>query len=198
MVILDNGHGHTTPDKRSPVWDDGTQLFEWEFARDIVRQVHERLQRLSIASTILVPEAADVRISTRANRANELYKKYPGSFLISVHGNWHKDSQSNGWEVFVYTDKTRSKHLAECFFDAAKKNLSEFKMRQGNGTVYKIENFGILRETNCPAILTENLFYSNERECKFMLSDLGQERIAKLHIEGILNFIKYNYEKDYY
>ncbi len=198
MVILDNGHGHTTPDRRSPIWEDGTQLFEWEFARDIVKRVHLGLQRLSIESTILVPEAADVRISTRANRANELYRKHPNSFLISVHGNWHKVPSSNGWEVFVYTDKTRSKNLAECFFSAAVKHLPEFKMRQGNGTVYKIENFGILRETNCPAILTENLFYSNERECKFMLSDIGQYQIAKLHIEGIINFIRYNYEKNYY
>ncbi len=198
MVILDNGHGHTTPGKRSPIWEDGTQLFEWEFARDIVKRVHAGLQRLSIDSIILVPEAADVRIKTRANRTNELYRKYPNSFLISVHGNWHKDPRSNGWEVFVYTDRTRSKNLAEGFFKAAMKHLPEFKMRQGNGTVYKIENFGILRDTNCPAILTENLFYSNREECRFMLSDEGQERIAKLHVEGILNFIQYNYEKDYF
>ena len=28
-VILDNGHGKDTPGKRSPVWTDGAQLFEW-------------------------------------------------------------------------------------------------------------------------------------------------------------------------
>lgn len=30
-VILDNGHGKETPGKRSPIWGDGSQLFEWEF-----------------------------------------------------------------------------------------------------------------------------------------------------------------------
>ena len=39
MVILDPGHGFNTEGKRSPVWEDGTQLFEWEFNRDIARAV---------------------------------------------------------------------------------------------------------------------------------------------------------------
>ena len=37
IVILDNGHGEETAGKRSPVWGDGSQLFEWEFNRDIGR-----------------------------------------------------------------------------------------------------------------------------------------------------------------
>ena len=42
LWILDNGHGgmidgvYQTPGKRSPVWPDGTQLFEGEFNRAIV------------------------------------------------------------------------------------------------------------------------------------------------------------------
>ena len=32
-ILLDNGHGYDTPGKRSPIWPDGSQLFEWEFNR---------------------------------------------------------------------------------------------------------------------------------------------------------------------
>lgn len=195
MVILDNGHGHTTPGKRSPVWTDGTQLFEWEFARDVVKRIHKGLQRLSIESVILVPEAADVRLTTRVNRANQINADHPGSFFISVHGN---AGGGQGWEVFLYTDKTESKALAQMMFNSAVKHLPEFRMRKGAYTDYKFGDFTVLKGTNCPAILTENLFYDNEKECKFMLSDEGHERIAKLHVEGILNFIQYNYEKDYF
>ena len=38
-ILLDNGHGQETPGKRSPVWADGSQLFEYEFNRDIVRRI---------------------------------------------------------------------------------------------------------------------------------------------------------------
>ena len=38
-VLIDNGHGVDTKGKRSPVWPDGRQLFEWEFNRDIAKRV---------------------------------------------------------------------------------------------------------------------------------------------------------------
>ena len=35
LIIIDEGHGRDTPGKRSPLWSDGTQLYEWEFNRFI-------------------------------------------------------------------------------------------------------------------------------------------------------------------
>lgn len=32
-ILIDNGHGKETPGKRSPVWPDGSQLYEYEFNR---------------------------------------------------------------------------------------------------------------------------------------------------------------------
>ena len=31
VIILDGGHGVDCAGKRSPIWGDGSQLFEWEF-----------------------------------------------------------------------------------------------------------------------------------------------------------------------
>ena len=42
-ILIDNGHGRATAGKRSPVWPDGKQLFEYEFNRDIARRMHEAL-----------------------------------------------------------------------------------------------------------------------------------------------------------
>lgn len=44
-ILLDNGHGYDTPGKRSPIWPDGSQLFEWEFNRDIVSRIEILLKR---------------------------------------------------------------------------------------------------------------------------------------------------------
>lgn len=49
IVLLDNGHGglingeYQTPGKRSPIWDDGSQLFEGELNRAIVARIAESL-----------------------------------------------------------------------------------------------------------------------------------------------------------
>jgi N-acetylmuramoyl-L-alanine amidase len=41
-------------------------------------------------------------------------------------------------------------------------------------------------KTKCPAILTENLFYDNKDEVKFLQSEEGREAIAQIHVNAIL------------
>lgn len=48
MVILDAGHGYNTKGKRSPVWSDGSQLFEWEFNRDVVKRIREGIIKTKV------------------------------------------------------------------------------------------------------------------------------------------------------
>lgn len=38
IVLLDNGHGKETSGKRSPLWKDGSQLFEWEYIENYATQ----------------------------------------------------------------------------------------------------------------------------------------------------------------
>jgi len=193
MIILDNGHGKDTYGKGSPTWSDGTQLFEYEFNRDIVKRIYAGLNVLSIKSHILVPEAIDIRLNVRCERANKIYKTMPDSFLISVHGNAAASpGEGKGWEVWTSPGQTKSDEIASCFYKAAEECLPEFKMRsdRSDGDTDKESKFYILIHTICPAILTENLFYDNEAECRFMLSDEGRQRIAEMHIKGILKYLK--------
>ena len=58
--ILDNGHGgiidgeYQTPGKRSPKWEDGTQLFEGEFNRAVVKRI---IKLFCLAVIILTAKA---------------------------------------------------------------------------------------------------------------------------------------------
>lgn len=51
----------------------------------------------------------------------------------------------------------------------------------------------ICRDTNCPAVLTENLFQDNKADVDFLLSDEGKEKVTAVHVNAIVEFIK-----DYY
>lgn len=66
LVILDNGHGKETPGKRSPLWSDETQLFEWEYTRKVVKEVAKRLTDCGINNYILVPGESSPSLSVRA------------------------------------------------------------------------------------------------------------------------------------
>lgn len=54
-ILLDNGHGNETPGKRSPVWPDGSQLFEYEFNRAIVHRIACLLAHKGITFDIIAP-----------------------------------------------------------------------------------------------------------------------------------------------
>jgi N-acetylmuramoyl-L-alanine amidase len=195
MILLDNGHGMNTPGKRSPIWPDGTQLFEWEFTRDIVKRISRRLDTLGMANAVIVPEAFDVSLRIRCERANRMNIKYPKSFYVSVHGNaGEKPNQGTGWEVWTSPGQTESDKIASMVFESAKKYIPEFNMRSEmiDGDVDKESKFYVLVHTDCPAILTENLFYDNINDCRFMMSEEGRSKLAQLHIDAIIKYIDEN------
>jgi N-acetylmuramoyl-L-alanine amidase len=192
MIILDPGHGFNTAGKRSPVWPDGTQMFEWEFNRDVARRTQNRLTAMNIESIILVKEARDISLRTRVERANVIYEADPRSFLVSIHAN---AGGGHGWEIFTSRGETESDRIAMFFFAQARAFLSPYTLRTDyvDGDPDKESDFYILKYTKCPAVLTENLFYDNEAECRFLMSSYGRELISKMHAFAISSYIKLNF-----
>ena len=187
IVLLDNGHGKETAGKRSPVWSDGSQLFEWEFNRDIVRRIVEKLQADGIPYRVLVPEENDVSLTERARRANEYAKEFNGkAYVLSIHAN---AGGGTGWEVYTSPGQTASDAIATVFFEEAGREFvpDGWRMRSdySDGDPDKEANFAILTKTTCPAVLTENFFMDTEKDCRFIMSEDGRERIADMHVAAI-------------
>ena len=188
LVILDNGHGIDTPGKRSPIWSNNTQLFEWKFNRDIVDSIIGYLQVANISYVKLIEESQDISLKERVDRINTIYKENKDKYkvyLVSIHGNAADNAPTaNGIEVFTSIGETKSDTIAEVFYSKLK-NLG-WKMRPNRSNKGgKEENFYILKNSHCPAVLTENGFYTNEEECKKMLEFYWQKEIALAHYKAI-------------
>lgn len=185
LILLDNGHGWNTKGKRSPVWNDGTQLFEWKFNRILVKEIKRRLDNLGIESIILVPEDYDISLRERCNRANAIYRDRKDAILISIHAN---AGGGTGWEAWTSIGETRSDYYARVLYNSAGQYLRKWKIRSdfSDGDPDKEDQFYILKHSMCPAVLTENLFMDNEKDCKFMLSSEGIETLAALHVDAIV------------
>ena len=193
MVILtDPGHGIDTAGKRSP---DG-RLREYKYAREIAAEVVKRLKTMDYNAQQLVTEENDISLGTRCKRVNDICKHFGASnvLVVSVHcnaagadGKWH---DARGWQACVSLNASaKSKQLASYLFDAAQ--AQELKMRSPKpGQKWWAQNLAICRETNCPAVLTENLFQDNKEDVEYLLSDKGREAIINLHVNGIINYIK--------
>ena len=188
LVILDNGHGINTPGKCSPIYN-GKQLLEYDFNRKVVNRIAEKCDAEDIKYIILVPEIEDISLSERCKRANKISEK---CFVLSIHAN---AGGGTGWEIWTSKGQTNSDKIANIFYEEACKEFgNEWRMRSdtADGDYDKEENFTILYNTRCPAVLTENFFMDNEKDCLFILSDEGIERIAEMHFKAIKRIINEN------
>lgn len=190
-ILLDNGHGENTPGKRSP---DG-KLREYLYAREIASMVYDELYNRDYDVELLVPETTDISLSERCKRANKFAKELGNKnvLLVSIHcnaaGNGSAWMGAKGWSIFVSNNaSTNSKLLADCLYDAAEQQKLRLRTERP-GQKYWQQSLAICRDTNCPAVLTENLFQDNKEDVEFLLSKEGKEAIAKLHVDGIIKYI---------
>ena len=193
LILIDNGHGHNTPGKRSP---DG--LFREAFYnREIARKVVADLLDRNLDAELLVPEDDDIALAERVRRINEaclrLGKK--NVIVVSIHvnaaGNGTKWLNATGWSCYTSKGQTTSDRIAECFYEAAKKNFPGKRIRTdfSDSDSDWEENFYILRHSLCPAILTENFFMDNPQDLDYLQSRAGKQAIVDTHVEGITEYL---------
>lgn len=205
MIVLGTAHLESTSGKRSP---DG-RLREAVYSREIVEDVETILLGYSYNVTVDyrgLNEDANMRAVSntknqttreliyRARQVNAICRKFPKKTLyVSIHvdamgadGQWH---DARGWSVRVSPQaSSNSKVLANCLFDAAKKY--GLKTRQPMQTQkYWEQSLYVLNQTDCPAVLTENLFQDNREDVEYLLSDVGRHQVARIHAEGIIEYL---------
>ena len=192
-ILIDNGHGLTTPGKRSP---DG--LFREAFYnREIAKKLVATLQHRSYDAQLLVPEDEDIPLSERVRRINTLCLLHGKSnvILISIHvnaaGNDSKWHNATGWSCYTCKGETQSDKLADCLYQAAIKNFPGKRIRtdySDNDPDWE-ENFYILRKSHCAAVLTENFFMDNHSDLEYIQSQAGKQSIIDTHIAGIKKYL---------
>lgn len=193
LILLDNGHGgfiageYQTPGKRSPVWNDGSQLFEGEFNRAIVNGIIQQLTPLKIDYVVITPELKDISLETRVKRANRLYESRPDCFFVSVHAN---AGGGAGSEIYTSPGATRSDPIATIFGETYQQLFPDQRLRTdfSDNDLDKERRFYLLTKTLMPAILTENFFMDNETECReFLMNRDGRQRIIDYHVQAIID-----------
>ena len=196
LWIFDNGHGgmidgvYQTPGKRSPVWPDGTQLFEGEFNRAIVDRLVVLCKANGIDYVNLVNTPEDVPLSERTSKANSIAKASEKPCIyVSIHADAFSDESANGWSVYTSPGTTKSDGIATILFEKAAREFTGEYMRSdkySDGDVDKEAKFTVLMDTNMPAILSENFFMTNLSNChNYLLPEEGRDRVAKIHFEMI-------------
>ena len=208
VICLDNGHGEDTPGKRSPYASSGKEpalyFREYSWTREIAKRLKAALEKNGVEVYMVCPETKDISLTTRYKRANSFAEEHSElkPLLISVHanayGNGDNWNSARGQCAYTTKGQNNSDKLAECLYDSAEEIFipKGMKIRKNfdDGDRDYEENFTIIWGANMPAVLTENFFYTNIEDCKYIMSDEGVEDVAEMHYRAILKFADTHYK----
>lgn len=133
-------------------------------------------------------EQRDVSLYSRVRNANDENKRGETLF-ISIHSNAvgydlrGPSLNPRGASVFVY----RNSGIAGLVANKLLSLYSQTGLRPR--TIIENKTFYVLRKTSMPAILSENGFFVNIDDAKYLLSEEGQWDIARAHFKSIENLL---------
>lgn len=177
-IVLDAGHGYSTPGKRTP---DGMR--EYEFNREVAKYARQELLRYQDAEVLFTHEdERDVPLKERTDRANS----WGAQAFVSIHANAFGNG---GWNMaqgietyFPVTTSPNSNRLASLVH----RSLIQATARKDRGI--KSADFHVLRETNMAAILCECGFMTNPEEAQLLKSTNYRQTCALAIAKGLVEY----------
>ncbi len=180
-IVIDAGHGGFDGGAvgQTGVKEDGINL-----------AVAKKLQKLfekNGYTVIMTREdenaVGDTKREDMAKR-REIIENANADIVVSIHMNKFPNESVSGPQVFFYEHSTEGEELARLIQQELIEALNPPKVR-----IEHPEDYYILSSGNCPAVIVECGFLSNEREEKLLQDDDYQTSCAKAIYRGVDAFL---------
>ena len=186
-IVLDAGHGGRDP---------GKVAVNGALEKDINLSVALKLKTLLEQNDINVvmirnddsglysesdsnKKAADMR-----NRV-DIINKSDAALAISIHQNSFTQESIKGAQVFYYNNSDEGKKFAETMQEQLKKSLQDGNKRMAKAN----DSYYMLKKVECPIIIVECGYLSNNTEAALLTDENYQERMAfAIHL-GLLSYL---------
>jgi N-acetylmuramoyl-L-alanine amidase len=169
-IFIDPGHGGTDPGGVA------NNLTEKALTLKIGLRIRDILLAEYSNVSVLMSRTSDVTksLTERTDAANA----WGADFFLSVHTN---AGGGTGYEDYIYTGSTAPTTTYQDLVHAEILKTGNFSDRGK-----KEANFHVLRESNMPALLTENGFIDNVNDANKLKTTSFLENIARGHVNGIV------------
>lgn len=127
---------------------------------------------------VLLTRTGDIEMDDLFFRAG-LANANQADVFVSIHANSAMNEAAHGTEVYHYPGSVQGQRLAACIHArlVAGVNTADRGVKEAN--------FQVLRETDCPAVLVEVAFISNEADRLLLSSYAGQLGAALAIAAGV-------------
>src|SRR5690606_12948898 len=156
---------------------------EKEIVLDLALKIKDMLRSYPNAKVKLSRDRDEKKsLIARTNEAND----WGADIFLSLHCNAF-NGKARGYEDFIYNNLPAN---------AAARNHQAVLHQKVSSAIdlpdrgQKQANFHVLRESNMPAILTENGFIDHPEDAKLMKQESWREKVAAAHVEGLVEIFK--------
>ena len=108
---------------------------------------------------------------------------FGADIFISIHCNAHASSEANGTEVFYFPTSENGHTLARCIQEEVVKSC-----RTADRGVKTNDEWTVLTDTYCPAVLVEMAFLTNNQDRELLTDPFNQRLLAVSILNGIMAF----------
>jgi N-acetylmuramoyl-L-alanine amidase len=181
-VVIDAGHGGLdggAVGRLTGVREDGLNLV-------VAKKLKSLFEKNGIAVVMTRSDEKALDSSKHADmaRRREIIQSAGADIVISIHMNKFQDSAVSGPMAFYHEGSEEGKKLAELIQTELNARLDPPKPR-----TFRPETYFILRSGDCPCVLVECGFLSNEREERLLQSEDYQDLCAKAIYAGARAYI---------
>lgn len=186
-IVIDAGHGG---------FDSGKVGIDGTLEKNINLSIAKKLEKLLLASDINVvmtrttdaglyeESSSNKKRQDMTNRAS-IMNTSNAQCVISIHQNSYPEESIHGAQVFYYTDSEPGNLLAtliqkELVHDIDPQN---HRVEKANSSYYLLKNVSV------PIVIVECGFLSNQTECKKLVDDSYQQKLAWAIHMGILQYL---------
>jgi N-acetylmuramoyl-L-alanine amidase len=180
-IVLDAGHGLSTPGKRTPSGEN-----EWTFNNKVVLAAIDKLRKYENVDILRVDDPTgktDISLNDRTNKANA----FNADVYIACHHNANTGTWGSWTGIETYTfdhpqANPKSEKIAKVIHPLVVKAVGI----QDRGL--KKQNFHVLRETSMPAILIEGGFMDSYIDINVLRDNSKLKAHGEAIAEGLVQY----------
>ncbi len=186
-VVIDAGHGG---------FDSGKVGIDGTLEKDINLKLAKKLEKLLTAADIHVvmtrTDDAGLYKASSPNKKRQdmehrtaLMNEASPDCIVSIHQNSYPEESVDGAQVFYHSGSDTGKNLAALIQKELIDGVdpSNHRVEKANDTYY------LLKNTSAPIVIVECGFLSNWDECKKLVDDAYQQKLAWAIHMGILQYL---------
>lgn len=187
-ILIDPGHGGIDPGKIS-VTGTNEKKINLEIAMKVekllTKQGYEVIMTREDDNGLYKDSDSNKKVADMKKRCL-MAEETNADILVSIHQNSYQSEGVKGAQVFYYSNSEEGKRLAEAIQGKFREILDT-----GNGREAKSNNnYYILLNVKCPAVIAECGFLSNYEEAELLEKDSYQEKVAEAVAKGIEEYFE--------